>query len=502
MLASALSTFAPRRRLLAFAVATAVLTIVQQFRLPRNVKWVKGWPLLGYLKHILTELFAYRFHDHISDLHKKLGMTLAFHILGAPVVATIDPKNLQHMLKDNFSNYVKGRVFSEPFTDLLGEGIFNVDGQKWFDQRKIASRMFTKKVFEDHIWSVVRRNTREVTEILRQADGTSICMFNLMNRFTLDTIGAIGFSKNIGSLADPSSPFLKSFDYAQDALIKRFWLNHGIPSWRLLRFFGLLWERDLQFHLDALNEYSDGIVKDLLSKGADSGDSSFVGLFVKEFVGQGLHEKDEEGFHRFMRDMVLNFLIAGRDTTAQAITWTLFELAQSPNIVQKVRDEVSSVCGPEGLAYEHIKELRYTKAVLDEGLRLHPSVPLDGKLALQRDVLPDGTIVPAGCLVGFVPYAQGRCEALWGSDAHVFRPERWLERKMPSSFEFSVFTAGPRECLGKRLAEMEMVALLATLLPRFDLSLAIKPEEVKYDTQLTLGCSSGLPMEVRVRADP
>lgn len=497
---SSLATQAPSLQVLALGGTAAVFAVVQYLRLPRNVCYAKGTPFLGYLRPILTGLFSYTLHDDIAALFKSLGMTFAFHILGCPLIATIDPTNLKHMLKDNFSNYVKGKAFSEPFTDLLGDGIFNADGQKWFDQRKIASKMFTKKAFEDHIWTVVRRNTQEVSEILGQADGSSICMFNLLNRFTLDTIGAIGFSKDIGSLKDPSSPFLQSFDYAQSALIKRFWLNNGFPFWRFLRCLGLLWEKDLPEHLKALNEYSEGIVNDLLAKGAGSGDASFVGLFMTELVGKGLHKQDEEGFRRLMRDMVLNFLIAGRDTTAQAMTWTLFELAQKPRVLECLRSEIASVCGSQELTYEHLKELRYTKAVLDEGLRLHPSVPLDGKIALQKDVLPDGTIVPAGCLVGFMPYAQGRCEALWGSDAHEFRPERWLNRTAPSSFEYSVFTAGPRECLGRRLAEMEMVAVLATILPRFDLSLAIEPKAVRYDTQLTLGCSTGLPMGVRRRS--
>lgn len=480
--------------------AAVVFAIVQYFRMPRNVCYAPGAFLLGRLRATFTGLVSFTLYDDLSALHKLYGMTFAFHILGAPFVATIDPKNLKHFLKDNFSNYVKGKPFSEPFGDVLGDGIFNVDGQKWYDQRKIASKMFTKKIFEDHIWTVVRRNSQEVRDILRKADGTTICMFSLMNRFTLDTIGEIGFSKDVGSLKDPSSPFLQSFDYAQAALVKRFWTNFGLPLWRLMRAFGLGWEKEFPSHLAALRDYSDGIVNDLLAKDGGSGDPSFIGLFMQELVNQGAHKKDETGFRIFMRDMVLNFLIAGRDTTAQALTWTLFELVQHPPVIERVREEVSRVCGSQNLAYEHLKELRYTKAVLDEGLRLHPSVPVDGKLTLEKDVWPDGTIVPAGCMIQFGPYAQGRCEALWGEDAHVFRPERWLDRKAPSSFEFAAFTAGPRECLGRRLAEMEMVALLATLLPSFDFTLDAKAEDIHYDAQLTLGCSSGLPLVVRHRA--
>merc|ERR1719330_744651 len=107
--------------------------------------------------------------------------------------------------------------------------------------------MFTKNQFENHIWKVVEKNTAKVASILSQGEGT-FDAFNLMNRFTLDTIGEIGFSKDVGSLQDPSSPFLQSFDFAQSALLKRFWTGNGVPVWKFFRFFGLYWEKEMPMH--------------------------------------------------------------------------------------------------------------------------------------------------------------------------------------------------------------------------------------------------------------
>jgi len=134
------------------------------------------------------------------------------------------------------------------------------------------------------------------------------------------------------------------------------------------------------------------------------------------------------------------------------------------------------------------------QAVLSEALRLHPSVPIDLKIAEAADTWPDGTSISEGTLVAYNIYAMGRDSSVWGSDADVFRPERWLEMdELPNSYKNPVFNAGPRECLGKRLAMVEMKTCLAMLLPHLSLKLSVPAENITADTQLTLGMASGLP---------
>lgn len=484
---------------LALLGAVSILVIGIRRRFPRNVKYEHGFPLLGIIPGVLKAFFKYEFHDHLHARFQRSGMTWAANFAGVGILGTIDPKNIEYMLKSNFDNYVKGKI-TEATHDLLGGGIFNVDGEKWLHQRKTASKMFTKRQFEGHIWQVVQANIQKLADILRNTTGQEVCLFNLFNRFTLDTIGEIGFSRSIGSLQDPTSPFLKSFDAAQSAMVKRGFVSQTFPVYKALRALGLLWERDLPHHLQVLREYSDSIVEDLISKVATNEDNSFVGLFIKDSEGQELLRRDANSFRLYMRDMVLNFLIAGRDTTAQNLTYAMFELSQHPEAMAKAREEVARVCGNKPVVYQDITKLHYCKAVIDEALRLHPSVPFEIKVAVAADTLPDGTWVPAGCRLCYIPYAQGRCTELWGADATSFRPDRWMEMpRRPSSFEFVAFNAGKRECLGKRLAEVEMTATIATLVRDFDFSLAIAPAEVRYDIQLTLGCSSGLPAVVSPR---
>jgi hypothetical protein len=196
----------------------------------------------------------------------------------------------------------------------------------------------------------------------------------------------------------------------------------------------------------------------------------------------------------YLRDLVLNFLIAGRDTTAQALSWTIYCLAQHPDAEAAVRAEIIDVCGVRGPAYDDINRLPYLNAVLSEALRLYPSVPVDFKMALNDDTWPDGTFVPKGSGIVYDIYSMGRDTSIWGEDADAFRPERWLEMDNPmGTYEYPVFNAGPRECLGRRLAMIEMKTCLAMVLPQVSFALAIPHDQIRTDNQLTIGMSTGLP---------
>ncbi|CAJ1355466.1 unnamed protein product, partial [Effrenium voratum] len=372
-------------------------------------------------------------------------------------------------------------------------GIFNVDGALWHTQRKTASKMFTAHSFKEHIWQVVHKNTTKVQSVMAKAADTAeiLDVFKLMNRFTLDSIGEIGFGVDIGALEDPTSPFLASFDHAQKAAFYRFVLPD--PVWRMLRLFGLGTEQDSAHHFQLLDSYSRQVVRELNARG-ESG-ASFVGLFLQDARAKG-QELSED----FLRDLVLNFLIAGRDTTAQALAWTIFCISGHHGVEEAIQEELDRVVGDGALSYPQLSQLSYLQAVINEALRLFPSVPMGTKICLEDDHFPDGTFVPADTVVVFGSYAMARDEALWGPDASHFRPERWLNRKAPpSSYEFAVFNAGPRECLGKRLAYLEMKACLAHVFQHFVLSLALPRDQVLPQASLTIGMSSGLPCKVKRR---
>jgi len=232
-------------------------------------------------------------------------------------VKTTCPKNVEHITKSNFENYDKGERIRGPLSDLLGRGIFNSDGHQWHSQRKIASHMFTASVFKEHIWVTVRRNARKLRDMLESSDPAKpVDVFNLMNRFTLDCMGEIGFGKCIGSLEDPSSPFMVSFDRAQEITFWRF----GNPLWKICRRFGICSEKETQEHFGILDAYSRSVVRELCSaieqgssktSGVNWADmearKSFIGLFLEDARARGETLSED-----FLRDLMMNFLMAGR----------------------------------------------------------------------------------------------------------------------------------------------------------------------------------------------
>lgn len=176
--------------------------------------------------------------------------------------------------------------------------------------------------------------------------------------------------------------------------------------------------------------------------------------------------------------------------------------------------------------------LPYTNAVFYESLRLYPPVPIEIKETSQRATLPDGTVLPSGAIVMYIPWAMNRCIKLWGKTAHDFLPDRWLSSSPSSSsssssddshhhqkkiffankksaYEFPVFNAGPRTCLGKKFAEVLAIAVLITLVPRYHFTLLsqvppipgddAKRYERKSRNGLTLPMDGGLPCLVRRR---
>jgi len=502
-----------RRSALPVCVAVVVCIIRRLWKRwrsrPRGVYILRGHWLLGTTQELADIISASLRHEHLDllcGLHWQLGKTFAARAPLQPWwLMTTCPKNIEHVMSTNFANYPKGPWIGTKLSDLLGRGICNVDGKEWYHQRKTASHMLTAKPFQEHIWSVVRRNARKLRDILQSADSQqSMDIFSLMNRYALDTIGEIGFGKCIGSLEDASLPFLRSFDSAQRITFKRFFT----PHWRLLKWLGIGSEKETYQHFCHLDEHTRSVVRELRSCIAREDDNakssgiswadiearkSLVGLFLVDAKNHGKELSED-----FLRDLVLNFVFAGRDTVTHSLSWAVYCLCMHPEVAEKVRTEVKEVCGVKGPAYEDLKDLIYLQAVLNETLRLYPALPLECKLAADDDTWPDGTFVPQGTYAIFNTYAMGRDTSIWGEDALVFRPERWLEmERAPTSFQYPVFHAGPRECPGKLLAQVEMKTCLAMLLPHLSFELAVPVDQIREDRKLTMGMANGLPCFVK-----
>ena len=196
--------------------------------------------------------------------------------------------------------------------------------------------------------------------------------------------------------------------------------------------------------------------------------------------------------------------MAGRDTTSAALTWFFWLVFGNPNVEKKIIKEIKEKS--KSPVYDEVKDMVYTHASLCETMRLYPPVSTDTKEATEDDVLPDGTVVRKGTRVTYHPYAMGRIEDVWGSDWAEFKPERWLEKDGLSgmwnfigkdSYTYPVFQAGPRICLGKEMAFLQMKRVVAGVLRRFKVVPAIEEGvEPVFMAYLTSKMKGGFPVRI------
>ncbi|KAH6835339.1 cytochrome P450 [Perilla frutescens var. hirtella] len=509
------------------STATMILAFVAAYfvwfrSIAKSLKGRNGprmWPVLGSLPGLIEN--SGRMHEWIADNLRACGGTYQTCILAIPFLArkqglvtvTCDPNNLEHILKVKFDNYPKGPTWQSVFHDLLGEGIFNSDGDTWLFQRKTAALEFTTRTLRQAMARWVSRAIKSrFCPILRtaQLEAKPVDLQDLLLRLTFDNICGLAFGKDPETLSPglPDNRFAMAFDRATEATLQRFILPEFI--WKLRKWLRLGMELSLSRSLDDVDDYLTRVIDtrklELLSqKTGGSPHDDLLSRFMK---------KRESYDDHFLKHVVLNFILAGRDTSSVALSWFFWLTILNPAVEEKILLEICSVLKEsrggdaakwldEPLVFEEIDRLVYLKAALSETLRLYPSVPEDSKHVIADDVLPDGTFVAAGSNITYSIYSAGRMKLIWGEDCLEFKPERWLSedgRKFETKdqFRFVAFNAGPRICLGKDLAYLQMKSIAAAVLLRHRLSLAAA-DEVEQKMSLTLFMKDGLKVNVQAR---
>jgi len=198
---------------------------------------------------------------------------------------------------------------------------------------------------------------------------------------------------------------------------------------------------------------------------------------------------------RWIRDIIINFMIAGRDTTATLLTWTTYLLASHPQILQEVIKEISPLKG-KTLTYHNISNLHYLENVLKESLRLYSPVPGVARFAEKDDIFPDGTPIKAGTRVKYHSDYLHRHPKYWVNPL-TFDPDRWKNPSLDNSYQYLPFHGGPMSCLGRKMAILEAKCMLILLLENFE----IEPCPThKYQPRggLINTCKGGCPILLKV----
>ncbi|KAI7758366.1 hypothetical protein M8C21_013727 [Ambrosia artemisiifolia] len=475
---------------------SAVVFLRRRRRLP-----ITNWPIVGMTPDILLNI--HRIHDYATHLLKLSNGTLSIKgpwFANIDMLVTSDPANIHYMLSKNFHNYPKGPKFRNMF-DILGDGIFNSDHELWEFHRKTTMSLFKHPEFQTLLEIIIKNKVEKgLFPLLNfvSLNHQETDLQEIFQRFTFDAICVLLLDYDPKSLCIdlPFVPCEKAFTDAEEALLWR----HILPErvWKLQKRFGLGKEKKLS---DAWTVFDEFIYKclDLKDGNKEEEKSGLLTSLMSGFEGQRGTFEDSR---KFIKDTILNLMIAGRDTTSTALSWFFYLLTQNPMVENNIRDEIKKQLGGrkwESLSVKELGELVYLHGGICEALRLYPSVAFEHKSPSSADVLPSGHVVDEHARIILSFYSMGRMEGIWGEDCVEFRPERWISSgggiKHEPSYKFTAFHAGPRTCLGKEMAFIQMKMLATAIICHYHVEL-VKGHEVCASDSILLQMKYGLKVRL------
>ena len=364
-----------------------------------------------------------------------------------------NPDYIEQVLKDR-DMFIKSRGFRVLKT-LLGEGLLTADGESWLWQRRLTQPMFHQQRIDNYGNIMV-----EYTDRMLQTwhDGQTHDVHAEMMRLTLEIVMKCIFN------ADVDTTEAKAIANALDVAMNWF------ESKRRQNF--LVWEwfpRPENIRYQQAIAKMDEAIYDLIASRRQQTEQTpdLLSMLMSARDAETGRQMDD----KLLRDEVATLMLAGHETTANALSWTLMLLAQHPEVRQQLETELRQVLQGRLPTIEDLGNLRYTSQIVKESMRLYPPVAIFGREAVQDCTIGDYEI-PQGTVVTISQWVMHR-HPQYFDNPEAFQPERWsenYEKQLPRGV-YIPFGDGPRVCIGKGFAQMEAVLLLATIAQRFELDL-------------------------------
>lgn len=467
-----------------------------------------SWSLIqGHLPLMLsTRGTRLGFHGMLFEEIKKAGFPSICCLSRPPnahLIFVTNPIHVRYIFDTNFQVTQKSHLMKKRFEELLGDGIFAVNGTEWRFHRKIASRMFSTRNLKNYMYDVSLKSTNCTILKLKNLmnENKAIDMNDLLGRFTLDTFCEIAFGQCINSVS--TYPKQHDFGVAFDDMVERIGKRSGDLLWTLKRQMNVGNESYIHQNHIIIKKFVENIINkknQYSSKMSDeTGKESYdiLSLYLKH---------DDTLTYKDLYDISINFIIAGRDTTRMLLSWWIWELCKNENkqYLNKLYKEIDNF-QREPTYSDFNQSFKYLEATLCESLRLNPSVPFLGRSCVKDTKLPqiDGEnkqyIIRKGDVVLVPNYAMARNKKVWGDNAEQFIPERWTKGLNTfDQYKFSVFNINPRLCLGKNFAIQEAKIFAYFFLKNFKFEMK-KNHQVIIKGGAILNMANGLPIILTLR---
>eukprot|EP00903_Cladosiphon_okamuranus_P007141 g6935.t1 len=447
-------------------------------------------------------------------------------------IVVSDPVMAKHVLKSSVGDYDKG-VLATILEPIMGKGLIPADPETWKVRRRAIVPGFHKAWLNRMMRLFAECADTLVVEAEAAArTGEVLDMEEKFCSLSLDIIGRAVFNYEFGSVSEESPVIKAVYRVLREAEHRS---SSFIPYWKLP--FAKKWipsQKEFARDIGLLNSVLDELIRKALEtqemadveelerRDLDTIDDPSLLRFLIDMRGEDTTSKQ-------LRDDLMTMLIAGHETTAAMLTWTLFNLVQNPDYLAKVHAEVDACMGPDDShipTFDDLPDLLYTRLALVEALRLYPEPPVVIRRALKETELPqgggDGPVkLVKGTDVFISTWNLHRSEALWDRPSE-YRPERFLSEfrnervvgwrgftprmgaglypsEIDADFAFLPFGGGNRKCVGDQFAMMEATVTLAMMLKKLEFTMVGTPEDVGMVTGATIHTKNGLKMTASLR---
>lgn len=418
----------------------------------------KGVPLVGNTYHYQRDPFTFMqaCRDAYGDVVKlQLGPEEAYMLS--------NPETIEEILVHEADNYGKANFGDQAVDDLLGQGMLLSEGGQWRDQRQRAQPAFKM----DRIRELTEMMTGYAEELTERWEGRDVV--DIEEEMTTVTVRIIVEAMFGTDLPDETARTLRTklepVGERFEPSISRQLIPDFVPT------------EENRVYQDAL-KVLEGVLDDIVDQRMDDHEEGrdYLSILLRA-------REDGEVTDRELRDELMTMLLAGHDTTALALTYTWFLLAQHPEAMAELQAELDEVCGGDPPTFEDVFQFDYTERVIQEAMRLYPPVYTLFREP-RTDVHLDGYDIPAGSALMLPQWVVHRDERWW-DDPEQFDPDRFLDERMADRPDFAYFPfgGGPRSCIGRRFSLLEGQLILGTVAQQYDVSLASDPD---LDLQGTL----------------
>jgi len=421
------------------------------------------------------------FNEYGNTVRFKLGPYL-FHL-------SVHPDHVKYILQENNRNFSKERVpLFEVLKPTLGNGLLTSTGNFWLRQRRIAQPAFHRQGLASLVNLMVDTTSKMLGKWdsiahLKQPLNINVEMMQLTLQIVAESLLGTSVVKEKAHAVDSSLKVIM-----EDQVYR---VTHPFTTFPL----SVPTPRNRRFH-KALGVI-DSIIFKTISDRREETSHHF-----EDLLSTMMEAKDEETGESMdnnqLRDEIITFFLAGHETTANAMTWTWYLLSKNPLVEKKLYQEINSVLGDRAPKFEDLNQLKYTKRVILESMRLYPPAWLTARRAVEKDEI-DGFSVPAGSFVFLSQYVTHRHPSFW-ENPEGFDPDRFEESKIQGQHRFAYFPfgGGPHLCIGNNFAMMEAQIILAMVVQRYSLYL-VQGHPVELEPLVTLRPKYGMAMTVHSR---